>query len=176
VVKQNPVAAAEPAMRDHVSATTVSETVAAVTTTNVRERFLARQLEMLIRMARDERFEDGMDSNFSVGLRVLFRDHSIAFAHALDDRFKRAGIRPRVLAELAYTLGRIRDDATSDWRLAVLVDFLNSSTPSVRDAGAVGLAYLDDKRAVKYLREAIGREPVGSFREDLCAVLEQVAA
>jgi hypothetical protein len=117
-----------------------------------------------------------MDSNFSVGLRVLFREHPTDFARVLEQRLKLRDISPRVLVELAYTLGQIRDNATTEWRLATLVDFMNSPAPSVKDAGAVGLAYLDDKRAVPYLREAIEREPTASFREDLRAVMEQLTA
>jgi hypothetical protein len=162
---------------DFVSVSTVSETVSSIiAAASNLDRELSRTLDTLIDSAREERFEDGMDSNFSVGLRVFFRDYSVEFARVLERRLRQGGISPRVLVELAYTLGQIRDDATVEWRLATLVDFLKSPTPSVKDAGAVGLAYLDDKRAVPYLREAMEREAVASFREDLRAVVEQLTA
>jgi len=155
-------------------AATASETVSEVTSARVLDRALVRHLHALLAVARDERFKDGMDSNLSVGLRVLFRNYSADFAHVLDERLKKRDIGARILVEILHALGGIEDDATRGWRLATLVDFLKSASPLVRDAAAVGLSYLDDKKAAPYLRDAIEREPSKALREDLRVILEQL--
>lgn len=157
-------------------ANTASERIPEVTSTSLLNRALARQLSVLLEVAIEERFEDGMDSNLSVGLRVLFRDYTVDFLPVLEERLKKHDISSRTLAEIFYTLGQIGGEETKDWRLATLVDFLRSPSPSVRDAAAVGLAYLDDKRATPYLREAIERETSATLREDLRAVMEQLGS
>jgi len=155
---------------------TVSETISAVTTTQVLDRAIAQNIESLLTIARDEHFEDGMNSNLSVGLQVLFRNFSAEFARVLGERLTKGGISARILAEMFYALGQIEDDNTKDWRMATLVDFLKSPSPVVRDAAAVGLAYLDDKRAAPYLREAMDRESSETLKEDIRAVVEQLTA
>lgn len=173
-----PLADVEPAAEPSVDlgAATVSEMTSRLTTTGVLHRALERSLAALLEGARDERFQDGMDSNLGVGLRVLFRNYATDFVPVLDEQLERRDISARILAEVFYTLGQINDETTKGWRFATLVRFLKSPSPNVRDAAATGLAYLDDKSAVPYLREAIERESSESFREDLRAVVEQLSA
>lgn len=154
-------------------ATTDSPAIIELTSAAIERRAMARTFDALIEGARDEHFEDGMDSNLSIGIRVLFRNYGESFAGVLDKRLKQSGISVRILTEILHTLGNIEDDATTDWRFATLVDFLRSPLPLTRDAAAVGLSYLDDKRAVPYLHEAIRREANEGFREDLRAIVDQ---
>lgn len=154
-------------------ATTDSPAIIELTSTAVERRAITRTLDALVERARDENFEDGMDSNLSIGIRVLFRNYGESFAGVLDERLKQSDISARILTEILHTLGNIEDDATRDWRFARLVDFLRSPLTLARDAAAVGLSYLDDKGAVPYLHEAIRRETNEAFREDLRAIVDQ---
>lgn len=142
--------------------------------TDIQTRVFVRTLDALIENAKDEHFEDGMYSNLGMGIRVMFRSYAETATGILEERLKKPDIRPRILGEVLHTLGSLEDDATRDWRFATLVGFLKASSPLVRDAAAVGLSYLDDRRAVPYLREAIDRESNEAFREDLRAVVEQL--
>lgn len=156
----------------HPDAATNSPVISALT--DIQSRVIARTLDALIENAKDEHFEDGMYSNLGMGLRVMFRRYSETASEILEERLNKSDIRPRILAEVLHTLGNLEDDATKDRRLATLVGFLKSSSPLIRDAAAVGLSYLDDKRAVPYLSEATERESNEVFREDLRAIIEQL--
>ena len=142
--------------------------------TDIQNRVILRTLDIILENAKDEYFEDGMYSNLGMGLRVMFRNYGETVAGILEERLKKPDIRPRILGEVLHTLGSLEDDATRDWRLATLAGFLKSSSPLIRDAAAVGLSYLDDKRAAPYLREAIDRESNEVFREDLKVIIEQL--
>jgi len=165
---------ANAALADLEPAATASDVTSELVTTDVMHRSIARVLGVLLNGAREEHFEDGMDSNLSMGLRGLCRNYGADFASVLEERLKRQDVGARILTEILHTLGDIEDDATRDWRLATLADFLKSSSPLVRDAAAVGLSYLDDKKAAPYLREAIERESSKALRDDLRVILEQL--
>lgn len=155
---------------------TTSLLISELAAPDVQRRILSRTLDALLESAKEERFEDGMNSNLSVGLRVLLRKYSTDFIRVLEDRLKGPKISSRILTEVLHTLGDIEDATTKGWRLATLVRFLASPSSIVRDAAATGLAYLDDKTAIPYLREAIARESSVAFREDLRAIVEQLSA
>ncbi len=153
---------------------TVSPAVVERTISDLHARAITRTLNVLVEGARDEYFEDGVESNLSAGLRILFRNYAESFARILDERLKKSDIGPWILTAVLHTIGNIDDDATRDWRLATLVGHLKAPSPLIRDAAAVGLSYLDDKRAIPYLREAIARETNKDFQEDLSSVVEQL--
>lgn len=169
----NPDQGAHERLVDIEAATTASDVTFEVTT-SATDRAITRALSSLLAVAREERFEDGVDSNLSVGLRVLFRNHSTEFVRVLEDQLDKRAPSVRILTEVLHTLGDIEDYATRDWRFATLVRFLRSSSPLIRDAAAIGLSYLDDKRAAPFLRAAIERESSKEFREDLRAITEQL--
>lgn len=165
------------ALTEGAKAATESPAVQELATTGAIRNAIARRFQALIDASRDERFEDGMDSNLSVGMRVLFRNHGQDFAHVLEEQLKKDRmLSQRVLVAILHALGSIEDSATKDWRFATLVSFLHAKAPNVRDAAAVGLAYLDDRRAIPYIEQAIERETSKTFQEDLRAVVEQLAS
>ena len=154
---------------------TDSTVIAELTSIGMESRVARRTLDALIEGGKEERFEDGMDSNLSLGLRVLFDHYGTHFANILETRLSDPNIPARVLAEILHTVGSIDHGATGDQRLATLIRFLKAQSPLVRDAAAVGLSYLHDKRAISYLREAIEREPNNGLREDLRAIVEEMS-
>lgn len=157
-------------------ATSNSAVVEELTTSGVVTRAISRALDALLERSLGEHFEDGIDSDLSVGIRLLVRNYGDEFPKVFDSRMKEREISSKIIAEILHTLGSIVDSVTKDWRFATLVESLKSRSPSVRDAAAVGLAYLDDIRAAPFLHEAIERETSQSFKDDLRSILEQLGA
>lgn len=157
-------------MREASASTVATEQ----TTASIYARALVRTLSVLIESSQDERFEDGIDSNLSAGIRVLFQNYAGDFARVLDEQLKMHSVGPRILTEILHTLGSIEDSETKDWRFSTLVGYLRSPSVLARDAAAVALSYLDDVRAEPFLLAAIERESNVELREDLRSVVEQL--
>ena len=71
-------------------------------------------------------------------------------------------------------LGHAHDLSTHKERLNLLQQGLCYPSVRVRDGAALGLASLDDPRAISSLKQAIGCERVGELKTDMIQVLEQL--
>jgi hypothetical protein len=126
------------------------------------------------RKGREERFEDGMESDFSNELESLVRTYGPnskqILARLLEDR----SISDRVWGEAMRCLGRLEDPGSHGERLWVLEKGLSSDSEFIRDGAALGLASLDDLSAIPYLERAIESEALGALRSDMQEVLSQL--
>ena len=114
---------------------------------------LAQEFVGYINAARDERFEDGMESRFSERVRKsILNDGSeavSAWAHALtlkDNAYE-------TTQEFLRIIGDMRDLNSHEKRREVLTDMLRHKKPAVRDAAGLGLG-----------RPGRSRHPSGSER------------
>lgn len=128
-----------------------------------------------INAARNERFEDGMESRFSQRVRKsILNDGSkavSAWAHALtlrDDAYE-------TTQEFLRIIGDIKDPDSHDKRREVLTGMLQHGKPTVRDAARLGLAALDDPGTLLAVKEALDAEPEEWVRKGLRQVAEQLA-
>jgi len=131
-------------------------------------------LNKLFSLAQDEKFQDGMESNLSAGLRVFFRRFPKETMTVVSKVVRKRSLPIRVLCELLYTLGRVENPITKDARLALLIELLGDKSSIVRDAVGIAFSYLDDKRAIPFLKKSIEVESIPSLRADLEAVVAQL--
>ncbi len=136
--------------------------------------YFARAIERLFRDAEDFRFEDGIQTPFSRGLRSLIYSYGNAAVAALDEVLAERRTNQESAAEAVRRLGAVDHDATHKYRSWLLQRALQSSSPLIRDAAGVGLAALDDPDAIPALEIAITNEPIQGLREDLQAVRDQL--
>lgn len=137
---------------------------------------VSRTVVALFEEARDEIFEDGMESDFSRKLIALVRRHGNAAVEAIASLIAEEGADPEVSAEALRWLGHMEHPWSYNSRRWLLEWSLLSSLPRVRDGAALGLASLDDPAAIPYLVQAIKREPYAQLREDMQQVLAQLEA
>jgi len=134
-----------------------------------------RQAIMIIsRLAREELFEDGVESDFSRELVSVIENHGNAAVKALSELILGEEVDAEVASETLRWLGQIEHPETYDFRLWSLEQSLYCSSARVRDGAALGLAFLDDPRAILFLRDAIQRELYPELREDMEQILEQL--
>jgi HEAT repeat protein len=124
--------------------------------------------------AKEQVFEDGMESDFSKELVSFIKNYSNIAVRMLTDLILNEEVNAEVASEALRWLGQIEDPKTYSHRLWLLEQSLYCSSARVRDGAALGLAFLDDPHAIPDLREAIQREPYPELREDLEQVLEQL--
>lgn len=128
----------------------------------------------LFRAAKEEEFEDGMESDFSKGLRSLVTAYSKRAIEAMTHLIVYEKVNPEVASEALRSLGSLEDVESYQYRRWLLERALQCSSPVVRDGAALGLAFMDDPHAIAYIRQAINREQCSELREDMEQVLVQL--
>ena len=135
---------------------------------------ITHAVRALLDVAKEERFQDGMESNLSLGLATLIARYPRETMAILNEILWSLNISNFILAEILQFLGRIESATTKEARFSILISYLRAKSPIVRDAAGAGLACMNDRRAVPYLEKAIETEPVPTLREDMAAVVDQL--
>ena len=144
------------------------------TTESLSTDFIATQANSIFAGAKEEIFEDGMESNFSRNLSEFI----ISFGHSametiipimLSER-----INPEVASEAFRVLGRLNHKITYRDRLWLLERGLYNTSARVRDGAILGLAFLNDSLALAPLKSAIERETNAELRKDMEQILAQL--
>ena len=128
-------------------------------------------LRNLFSKAKEEVFEDGIESAFSRDLEAYIMTHGSGGVNELA-RLCKETIGSDAVAEALRYLGQMDDRNTRSSRFRLLTRCLWHSSPVVRDAAAVGLALLEDKAAIPYLRQVAEQEDYAELREDLYRVIQ----
>lgn len=137
---------------------------------------LVEEIRQVFLEAREEVFEDGMESNFSRKLSVLVEEHknqAIEFAAGYMDSEE---FDEEVASESLRQLGHSKHMPTYNSRLDLLVCSLQNESSMVRDGAILGLASLDDPGVIPDVEEAVAREQDPELRDDMIKVLEQLRA
>ena len=125
------------------------------------------RLARLCSAAQEEQFEAGVESRFSRGLQQLCAYDPTAVLQALRGRLMDSDTSSEVLAEILQWASRQEADAIRALVVDLLSTGLHHTSSLVRDAAALGLAYLDEGAAVSHLSQALARETVPELRGDL---------
>lgn len=129
----------------------------------------------LFRAAKEEVFEDGMESEFSRELvRLVKKYGSVALDLMGSLIISEERVNPEIASEALRWLGRMEHAQTYRARLLLLEHGLRCSSPRVRDGALLGLASLDDPDSIPHIRLAVEWEQVEELREDMELVLAQL--
>jgi hypothetical protein len=137
---------------------------------------IQRKTTALFEAAKDQYFEDGMESAFSNELVALIEKQGDAAVKAITHLIISEIVNVEVASEALRWLGRMDHVSTHHARLSLLERSLFSPSAPVRDGAALGLAAMDDPHAIAYLKQAIQKEKYPALREDLKQVLTQLEA
>ncbi len=124
-------------------------------------------LDRLFVAAQEERFEPGMESEFSRGLERLLSDNSQALLESLRSRLRQAVGNNDALAEMLGWLGRLDQAAIRPRVFELLAAGLDHRSPLVRDAAANALADIGGPLPLFHIERALKKENVPELREDL---------
>ncbi len=136
---------------------------------------LPSQLVQLCFAAKDERFEDGYESDFSRQLVELLRQHSDETLAWLTTAILSDQINPEVAAEALRWVGNVPYPFSRLERRRLLERcLLHSTSARIRDGALLGLASLDDPASVQTVKRAIAQETLPELRADLEQLLQQL--
>jgi len=138
------------------------------------ESALSVQVRGLIELAKDEVFEDGIESEFVKGLSALVKTHRERGLSVLMNTIEKEETNAEITTEVLLWLGRLTDPSSHDERLKLLERFLQNASARVRDAASTALASMDDPKALPALKVAIECENVSDLRKDMQRVLVQL--
>lgn len=122
----------------------------------------------------DEVFIDGMESDFSRRLTVTLESYGKPAVGALERLIELDSSNVELVGEILRQVGEIEDLNTHQERLTLLTRNLDAPDPRIRDAAALGLASLDDPKAIDDLLEAWDRERYPQLKGNLRMVLDQL--
>ena len=133
-----------------------------------------QQTQALFKAAKDQHFEDGIESVFSNELAAFVEKHGDAAIKALAHFITSETVNDEVASEALRWLGRMDHAPTYNVRLRLLERSLFCSSVRVRDGAALGLASMDDPHAITSLKQAIQKEKHNELHKDLQQVLTQL--
>ena len=134
------------------------------------------RLRLLIYEARDQQFEDGMDSEFSLGMRSTVASYGTTAVAVIEKHWRTiARIYPREFSEILVQLGRMDHEPTRDARRHLIESALQHPDAGLRDAAALGLDALGDPASEPALLRAIEGESVPAIEEMLSAMIRDLS-
>lgn len=119
-------------------------------------------------------FEYGMDNAFLLRLEEVVEKYGVATVKIIRDIVVNSYSDAPVLSEALRYLGDMNHSPTYRQRLFLLVDALKHDDSYVRDGAILGLAAMDDPRAIPYLEDALKSEHIAELREDMKLVINQL--
>ena len=135
---------------------------------------LIQEFSRYINAARNERFEDGMESRFSQRVKKsILNVGSNAVSTWVEALTLRANAY-ETTEEFLRIIGDMRDEQSHEKRTKALTDMLQHRDPAVRDSAGLGLSALEDRSVLPALNEAIATETVQWVRKGLQQVAEQL--
>ena len=138
------------------------------------EHLIKQQFTTLSEQAKDEVFEDGVESNFVKGLSSLVKGGGTPSLATILKVIERENHNEEIAAETLLWLGRLDDSSTHQARLNLLERSLEHTSPRVRDAAATALASMDDPKSLHALKQAVERERNLDLREDMRQVMAEL--
>jgi hypothetical protein len=150
----------------HESSVELSSTICAIE--------LYSKVEAIFWAAKREFFEDGTESVFSRQLNSFVREYGNDLMEAITYLIVYERVNPEVAGEALRWLGRIEHSGSYNYRLWLLERSLRLSSARVKDGAILGLASMDDKDAIPYLKVAIEQEQCSELKADMEQVLEQL--
>lgn len=133
-----------------------------------------QEILTLFEAAKEQNFEDGMESEFSKGLLDLVKGYGADAIEVLAPLIIDEKVNQEITSEALRWLGHIDHPPSHRHRLWLLERSLHCSSARVRDGATLGLAFLDDPHAITYLRQAIQQEKIAELRADMEQVLAQL--
>lgn len=139
-----------------------------------KPKVLTAELQRIFFAAREEVFEDGMDSVFSRQLVNFMERHSRLAIDILSDLLILEQVNAEVAGEALRHVGYIEHAPTRLVRRRLLEHCLFGSSARVRDGAILGIAAMDDPKSIPYVEQAVERERIAELQDDMRDVLEQL--
>jgi hypothetical protein len=132
------------------------------------------EIEAVFWSAREEFFEDGMESDFSKRFCSTVTKYGSDAIEVITSLIVYGKVCPEVASESLRWLGKMQHPESYEFRRWLLERSLTLSSGIVKDGAILGIASMDDKHAIHYLKEAMKNESSTELKQDMEQVLQQL--
>lgn len=139
-----------------------------------KEEQIGSEVSALFEAAAGEIFEDGIESRFSQGLVSLITSLGNAAVKSVADIIISGHANSEVSSEALRWIGRLDNPQSSSNRLWLLESCLNCGSAKIRDGAILGLASMDNPKAIPYIKNAMEREHLSELKKDMQQVIDQL--
>ncbi len=139
-----------------------------------KEEEIESKVFALFEAADAEVFEDGIENRFSQDLISLITSLGNAAVKSVADIIISGHANPEVASEALRWIGRLDNPQSSSNRLWLLESCLNCDSAKTRDGAILGLASMDDPKAIPYIKNAMERETLSELKKDMQQVIDQL--
>lgn len=131
-------------------------------------------IEGLFERARGLDFEDGIHSQFSRDLMGLVQKSGVSAVEVIAALIVHGKVNSSIAAEALFWLARIKQGRTYKFRLWLLETCLQSPSPRIRDAAALGLVTMGDQHSLEPIKRAVEQENCEELKTDLQKAVDQL--
>ena len=135
---------------------------------------LSRIIQIIFEAGKNEQFEDGMKSDFSVAIENIIKNYQDHAIEMLSEFLTSNKIDSDLLCETLRTLGNSQDDETEQIRFQILIPYLSHTSPFIRDCTGLALYDLESPNAIPYIRKAIDKELYQSLKMDFKKIINEL--
>lgn len=121
--------------------------------------------------AREEHFEDGMESKFSRTITRIFSKLGAEASVALSQIIGSSLTNVEIAGEALRWMSRVDDESTTFAREIVLRECLDNASISIRDGAISGLATMDATGLIPNLKARLEREPNEYIKKRISRIL-----
>lgn len=132
---------------------------------------LENEINSIFTNAKDEIFEDGIESNFSRSLINYIQIYNDLAIDALTTIILSNQHNASIFSEALRWIGKLEHPQTHFSRLLLLERCLFNKSYYIRDGALLGIEFLDDKNAINTIKIAIEKETIPELREYMYQVI-----
>ena len=141
---------------------------------NYRFLFPVEEFQHICAEARDEVFEHGMESVFSLSLASFIESYQELAIHIISRIVASGSVDKVVAMEILRQMGLSEHEPTYDSRLSLLLQHLKSDLVMVRYGAMYGLSSMDDPNVIPEIEHACKQETDPYLQKYMRATLEQL--
>ena len=135
---------------------------------------LEDRIEMILNLANEEGFRDGIFGRTSESLNLFVAEHPVNGIQHMAIRLTSESMNQVVAADIVRILGQIEHPFSHRDRVYIAECLLFSPSPIARDAGAVALVDLNEKQSVYTLEQAVESEQIPTLKADMQVALHEL--
>lgn len=135
---------------------------------------LSRIIQIIFNAGKNEQFEDGIKSDFSVAIKNILINYQDYAIKMLSEYLTSNKIDSGLLCETLRTLGNLQDSETEQIRFQILIPYLSHPSPFIRDCTGLALYDLESPNAIPYIRKAIDKELYQSLKMDFKKIISEL--
>jgi hypothetical protein len=144
---------------------------------NAETTEIGRELVHIFESAKDEHFEDGMESELSRKVKSLVETYGERTINLISSLILRNRVAPEVASEVLSQIGDIDDQKTFNDRFTLLIRALRESKfPEMRLGALLGISFMNhnqisSKMAISNIKAALEKEDVPLLKKRMVKVL-----